>query len=207
MAAARSRFGALTGLDHIGLGVSDMAASMAFYGDLSFTEVAFDYTGPLPGLEKVAGRSVDNAHVVMLRSNNPTAVGLGAIKLVQALDAPVPPLPEGIGWGEPGICEVCIHVRNQPEFYRWLVEGRGATSLMEPCDAPNQPPNNTHASLSYVSDPDGGKIELIEWMHPKEWPERTALTGSITSLSAPPISSAAMLLREARLHRPAVRLQ
>ncbi len=55
MAAARSRFGALTGLDHIGLGVSDMAASMAFYGELGFDDLAFDYTGPLPGLSGVSG--------------------------------------------------------------------------------------------------------------------------------------------------------
>jgi catechol 2,3-dioxygenase-like lactoylglutathione lyase family enzyme len=165
------------GVDHIGVGVSDMDAMRAFYGDLSFTEVAFDYTGPLPGLDAVAGRDVANAHVVMLRSNNPTAVGLGGLKLIQVLDQPVPPMPEGIGWGELGICEVCVHVRNQPDFYRWLVEERGATSLMEPCDAPNQPPNNTHASLSYVADPDGGKIELIEWMHAKDWPENNGAHG------------------------------
>jgi catechol 2,3-dioxygenase-like lactoylglutathione lyase family enzyme len=159
------------GVDHIGVGVSDMEAGRRFYGDLSFTEVAFDYTGPLPGLEAVAGRDVAEAHVVMLRSRNPTAVGLGAVKLVQVLDEPVPPMPKGIGWGELGICEVCVHVRDQPAFYQWLVDERGATSLMEPCDAPHQPPNDTHASLSYVADPEGGKIELIEWMHAKDWPE------------------------------------
>ena len=128
------------GVDHIGLGVSDMDAMRAFYADLSFTEVAFEYTGPLPGLETVAGRGVGSAHVVMLRSSNPTAVGLGGLKLVQVLDAPVPAMPAGIGWGELGICEVCVHVRDQPGLYKWLVEERGATSLWNPATRPTSLP-------------------------------------------------------------------
>jgi catechol 2,3-dioxygenase-like lactoylglutathione lyase family enzyme len=154
-----------------------MEAARRFYGDLGFEQVAFDYTGVLPGLDQVARRPVTEARVVMLRSNNPTAVGLGGVKLIQVSDSPVPPMPEGIGWGERGICEVCVHVREQPEFYRWLVAERGYQSLMEPCEAPNQPPNGTHAGLSYVADPEGGKIELIEWRHAAGWPEQSGPHG------------------------------
>jgi catechol 2,3-dioxygenase-like lactoylglutathione lyase family enzyme len=164
-------------VDHIGVGVSDIAAASEFYGELSFTEVAFDYTGPLPGLERLTGHPTTSAQVVMLRTSNPTAVGMGAVKLVHLLDRPVPPMPAGIGWGELGICEVCVHVRDQADVYHQLVRERGATSLLEPCDAPNQPPNNTHASLSYVADPDGGKVELIEWMHTRQWPEKPGPQG------------------------------
>ena len=76
-------------------------------------------------------------------------------------------MPEGIGWGERGICEVCVHVREQPEFYRWLVAERGYQSLMEPCEAPNQPPNGTHAGLSYVADPEGARSSSSSGVMPR----------------------------------------
>ena len=161
MAAARSRFGALTGLDHIGIGVSDMAASIAFYSELGFDDVAFDYTGPLPGLSGVSGHERTDARVVMLRSGNPTVLGRAGIKLVHTLTRPVPPMPEGMAWGEPGICEVCVHVHGQAQFHADLV-GRGHLNLMDPNEA-DLDPYQTHCGLSYVADPDGAKIELIEW--------------------------------------------
>ena len=165
----------MLGVDHIGVGVADMEAATRFYGDLSFTEVAFDYTGPLPGMQSVAGRDVEKARVVMLRSNNATALGSAAIKLVQVQDVAVPPLPEGIAWGERGVCEVCVHVRDQPELYRWLVEERGAPSLMTTFVS-GAPPIS--ASLAYVADPNGGKVEVIEWSPMVEgWPGPSGAQG------------------------------
>jgi catechol 2,3-dioxygenase-like lactoylglutathione lyase family enzyme len=152
----------MLGLDHIGVGVADLEASRRFYGDLGLDEVAFDYTGPLPGLEPVAGRAIERARVVMLRPSRPTPLGPSGVKLVQVLDAPVPPLPEGLAWGEPGVCEVCVHVRDHDAAYRRLVEERGHVSLMEPVGAVLDP-HGTAVRLSYLADPDGGKVELIEW--------------------------------------------
>jgi catechol 2,3-dioxygenase-like lactoylglutathione lyase family enzyme len=148
-------------LDHIGIGVSDMAASLAFYAELSFGDVAFDYTGPLPGTGAVTGRDETVARVVFLRTTNPTVLGRASVKLVQFVERPNPPAPAGQAWGEPGICEVCVHVHDQADFHRDLV-GRGLPSLMEPVEA-DLPPYQTHCGLSYVADPDGAKIELIEW--------------------------------------------
>lgn len=160
-AAAQRGFGALTGLDHIGIGVSDPAASIAFYGQLGFTDVAFDVTADLPGMTGLTGHDQTAARVVLLRSDNPTVLGRAAIKLVSTTSRPNPPMPEGMAWGEPGICEVCVHVHGQAEFHDDLVE-RGHTNLMDPNDA-DLDPYRTHCGLSYVSDPDGTKIELIEW--------------------------------------------
>ncbi len=155
------RYGTLTGLDHIGIGVSDMAASLAFYAELGFTDVAFDYTGPLPGLKSVTGFDDTEARVVYLRTANPTVLGRASVKLVQTTSRTPPAMPEGQAWGEPGICEVCVHVHGQADFFRNLV-ARGHTGLMEPNEA-DLPPYETHCGLSYVADPDGAKIELIEW--------------------------------------------
>jgi catechol 2,3-dioxygenase-like lactoylglutathione lyase family enzyme len=155
------RFGTLTGLDHIGLGVTDMATSLDFFADLGFTDVAFDYEGPLPGLSAVTRHESTEARVVLVRTANPSVLGRAAIKLVQILNRPQPPLPPGIAWGELGICEVCIHVHGQASFYNELVAG-GHTGIMEPNEF-DLPPYETHCGLSYVTDPDNAKIELIEW--------------------------------------------
>ena len=155
------RFGTLTGLDHIGIGVSDMVTAMKFYAALGFTDLAFDYSGPLPGTSEVSGHSETPARVVYLRAANPTVLGRASVKLVHFTDRPNPPRPSGQAWGELGICEVCVHVHGQKEFHRQLVAA-GHTSLMEPNEA-DLDPYQTHCGLSYVSDPDGAKIELIEW--------------------------------------------
>jgi catechol 2,3-dioxygenase-like lactoylglutathione lyase family enzyme len=146
-----------------------MERSLAFYAQLGFTEVAFDERLTLPGLERVAGRDSVTARVAMLRPANPTALGLAAVKLIQTTDQAPPPMPEGIGWGEPGVAEVCIHVKGQADLYRRLV-AQGVPGLMEPNEAP-LPPHDTLCSLSYIADPDGTKIEMIEW-HDLEsgWP-------------------------------------
>lgn len=155
------QFGTMSGVDHIGIGVSDMGASRAFYAELGFTDQSFDYTGPLPGLTGLTGHDHSEGRVVYLRAGKPTVLGRAGIKLVQLMDRPPPPMPEGQAWGEPGICEVCVHVNGQADFYADLV-ARGHTGLMEPNEA-DLDPYQTHCGLSYVADPDGAKIELIEW--------------------------------------------
>lgn len=154
-------FGTLLGVDHIGIGVSDVEASLAFYAGLGFVDVVFDYTGPLGGLEQVSGHDATEARVVYLRSANPTVLGRSGIKLVQIVSRPQPPLPDGFAYGEPGICEVCIHVKDYVEFHERLMAA-GHRELMAPNDQVLDP-YQTHCGLSYVEDPDGAKIEFIEW--------------------------------------------
>ncbi len=161
MHGSPSLSGTFIGLDHIGIGVSDMERAVSFYAELGFADVAFDYSGDLPGLADITGHETTTARIILLRSNNPTVLGRAAIKLVQLTDRPPPAQPAGQAWGEPGICEVCVHVNGQADFYRRLVAA-GHTGLMDPNEADLEP-YNTHCGLSYVSDPDGAKIELIEW--------------------------------------------
>ncbi|WP_285028570.1 VOC family protein [Plantibacter sp. ME-Dv--P-122b] len=160
-APPRQGFGTLLGLDHIGVGVSDMATSLDFYAELGFVDVVFDYEGPLPGLSRVAGHTETEARVVYLRSGNPTVLGRSGIKLVQLTNREQPPVPDGFAYGEPGICEVCVHVKDYEPFHESLVAS-GHRSLMEPNEQVLDP-YRTHCGLSYVEDPDGAKIEFIEW--------------------------------------------
>jgi catechol 2,3-dioxygenase-like lactoylglutathione lyase family enzyme len=161
--------GLTLGVDHIGIGVSDMDRSRAFWGRLGFTDVAFDYSGELGGLDAVAGSATVQARVVMLRPAVPTVLGPGAVKLV-ALAGGAPPMPAGIAWGEPGVSEVSMHVKGQADLYAQLV-AEGAPALMEPNVSPLDPYGTT-CSLSYVADPDGTKVELIEWIDLESgWPQ------------------------------------
>src|SRR5687768_7681758 len=150
------------GVDHIGIGVGDVGAAIEFYGrHVGFDRMLFDHTGELPGLEPVAGRT-PRARVAMLANSAATPVGPGRIKLVQVLDdggAPAP--PEGQAWGEVGVCEVCLHVRGVEGVHAALVHA-GCEELMPPATA-TVPPNDVALDISYVADPWGTKIEMIEW--------------------------------------------
>ena len=152
------------GVNHVGIGVSDMEKLMKFYADcLGFKEVMFDYSGPLPGMEKITGKPETKARVVMLKNQNLGPLGLGMIKLVHLLPPDKPgPIPEGTCWGEIGIAEVCVHVHGSEEILNELVQEKGCKRLLPVGFCP-LPPYDTEVGFSYISDPDGGKIELIEW--------------------------------------------
>ena len=154
------------GVDHVGVGVGDVDAAKEFYGRVGFRDVLFDYTGDVPGPDR-------RARVVMLSNPGATPVGPGRIKLVQVLDGDgPPPAPQGGGWGELGICEICLHARGVHDVHRELVAA-GAQSLMEPLEG-STPPNDVSLDIGYVADPWDGKLELIEW------------TGLWRSLPGPP---------------------
>jgi len=143
------------GVDHVGVGVADMEAALRFYGQVGFGDVLFDYSGDVPGPDR-------RAHVVMLGNRGATPIGPGRIKLVQVLDGDgPPPAPTGGGWGELGICEICLHARGVEGVHEQLVAA-GAESLMEPLAADVQP-HDVSLDIAYVADPWQGKLELIEW--------------------------------------------
>jgi len=143
------------GVDHVGVGVADIDAAIRFYAHVGFSDVLFDYTGVVPGPDR-------QARVAMLANPHATPVGPGRIKLVQVLDGKgPPPVPAGGGWGELGICEICLHARGVAAVHRELVAA-GARSLMEPL-AGSTPPNDVSLDIGYVADPWEGKLELIEW--------------------------------------------
>lgn len=176
MNSSNITYGTLLGLDHIGVGVSDIEASLRFYAELGFTDIVFDYAGELGGLSSVTGHDSTTARTVYLRSANPTILGRSAIKLVQITSRPQPPLPDGFAYGEPGICEVCIHVKDYEAFHEHLLQ-TGHTAIMDPNDQILEP-YDTHCGLSYVEDPDGAKIELIEWRTLESgWPHESGPQG------------------------------
>ncbi len=192
--------GVMLGVDHIGVGVSEMERSKAFWAEVGFTDVAFDYQGPLAGPTGTA-----EAHVVWLRPGNPTVLGSGAVKLVALADPP--PMPEGMAWGERGVCEVCVHVKAQDKLYERLVAA-GHPALMEPNSSPLDP-FGTLCSLSYVADPDGTKIELIEWLdyeQPFPWEDGPQGVNHV-AFGVYSIERTRAFYQDARLRRDGLRLR
>ncbi len=151
------------GIDHVGIGVSDMDGALEFFDrQLGFSDLLFDYRGELPGIEELTRRRRTRARVAMLQSRHVTPLGPGRVKLVQLLeDGGTPPLPPGIGYGEIGIAEVCLHARGVAKVHEELVAS-GCRELMEPVSAVLAP-FDVAVDLSYVADLEGGKVELIEW--------------------------------------------
>ncbi len=161
------------GVDHIGVGVGDLDAALAFYGGVGFSQVLFEYTGEVTCIELLGPRR-RRARVAMVANPQATPVGPGKLKLVQVLDGDgPPPPPAGQVWGEVGVCEICLHVRGVQAVHDRLVGELGARSLMAPLSG-SVMPNDVSLDIAYVADPWGGKIEMIEW------------TGLWRSLPGPP---------------------
>lgn len=151
-----------SGVDHVGVGVGDMDEAISFYGRVGFSDVLFDWTGDVPGTDVFDAGRPRRARIAMLSNPQATPVGPGRVKLVQVLDGDgPPPAPPGQGWGELGVCELCLHVRDVHAVHARLVAA-GATSLMAPL-AGSVMPYDVSLDIGYVADPWGGKLELIEW--------------------------------------------
>ncbi|MGA1669970.1 MAG: VOC family protein [Candidatus Nanopelagicaceae bacterium] len=152
------------GVDHAGIGVADMDVAFDYWmHKLGFTEVFFDYTGPVPGLEEITKTKATKARIVMLGHKNTTRLGPGKVKLVQRLDTDqAPPYPAGIGYGEVGLAEVCLHTLHTEKIFRELVDNHGVKSLMEPLSAAVGE-QQIELDIAYFADPWMGKVELIDW--------------------------------------------
>lgn len=153
------------GVNYVGIGVSDMDKAVKWYGDLlEFTEVMFDYTGSLPGMEKVTGKPETKARVVMLKNQNMGPLGLGMIKLVQLLppDKPEPcTVVDSTLWGDVGIAEVCFNARvSSAQVFAKLLE-KGVKATLTPASGPF-PPYGTVGSFAYMRDPDNGLLEFVD---------------------------------------------
>ena len=140
------------GVDHAGIGVANMETAFEYWIEkLGFTEVFFDYTGPVPGLEEITKSNAVRARIVMLGNKFTTRMGPGKVKLVQRLDGiGAPPLPAAIGYGEVGLAEVCLHTLHTERIHRQLVDEFGCTSLMDVINGAVVGPNDISLDLSLI---------------------------------------------------------
>lgn len=151
------------GVYDIGVGVSDMEkASKCYRDDLGFSTVLFDCIGDIPRLPGIVHQKETMARVVLLENPNKGSVGVGRIRLVQLLSPAKPaPVPAGIGWGEVGVAEVSIQVSDIGALTAELTGQKGYILAM-PVACPPTEPGDRCSLMSYILDPDGGKIEMID---------------------------------------------
>jgi catechol 2,3-dioxygenase-like lactoylglutathione lyase family enzyme len=159
--SAQTGAGLFRGVDHVGIGVGDADEGIEFYGQVGFSDVLFDHTGEIPGTEAFGNGRPVRARVAMLANPDASPVGPSRVKLVHVLDG-APAAPAGQAWGEVGVCEICLHVRDVAAVHERLTALPGCESLMEPQEG-MVVPFNVMLDIAYIADPWGGKIEMIEW--------------------------------------------
>jgi catechol 2,3-dioxygenase-like lactoylglutathione lyase family enzyme len=159
----------INGVDHIGIGVGNIDDSLRFYKDfLGFSNVIFDYTGSLPGLDKIVGKQNIEARMMMLAHENFSPVAQGMIKLVQLLPPSRPSRPNmKYEWGNICIAEVCMSVQNIEEVYKLATVEKGFKPVLPPTYALCPP--GEECKFAYIRDPEGILIEFIEWHMYKEF--------------------------------------
>ena len=138
------------GVDHVGIGVGDVDAAIEFYGrHVGFDRVLFDYTGRASRARGGLGHDAYARASPCWRTAVRRRSGRAGSSSCRCSTATGPrPFPTGQAWGEVGVCEICLHVRNVQAVHDALVAA-GCASLMEPMSA-DVPPSGV-ASTSPTS--------------------------------------------------------
>ncbi|MBR3012419.1 MAG: VOC family protein [Bacteroidales bacterium] len=150
------------------IGVSDMEASMRFYGTiLGYDKILSDTTAPfssetfLNGGERLC-RRVILARTVPFSGADSGLLGDSTIELVQALDATPRKIFEGRFWGDPGFIQVCYDVSNMQAFKEFCA-ANGHPFTVDSCpDGEEFDMGDASGRFTYNEDPDGTLIEYVE---------------------------------------------
>lgn len=147
------------------IGVSDMQHSLSFYGHImGYGDVLYDETGVFPDWNYLPGGKSKLRRVLLGKSEQLAGgfadlTGRGFIELVQVLDREPRTIYENRIWGDPGFIHLGFEVKGMS------VVGKGLAALGFPftCDSSNVlAMENTRVHCTYLEDPDGTLIELVE---------------------------------------------
>ena len=157
------------GACHVGIGVFNMEASLAFYRNILGLKVLHDFSGEDKTMNEVIGRPAE-MRVVMLGA----IVGGACIKLVQFLPGKYAhkalPVPTNRRWGDVEYCELCFDVWNAETTHNLFVK-KGAKPVMEVTKFSALQPDGKEliSAYAYLKDPDGALVEFNNhWLDRKE---------------------------------------
>ena len=145
--------GAITGIFHGGVTVSDMDRALAFYRDGLGLEVEFDRILDGPYLPIVLALDFEAIRAVYLRIPGDQFIELLEYRGIERLPAASRPCDYGAG-------HLCLYVEGIDEMVaRLKVMGFGARSedVVDISQGPNQ-----GARSIYMLDPDGYRVELFQ---------------------------------------------
>ena len=148
------------------IGVSDINTSLSLYADiLGYDEIVYDETGVFDDWKDIPGGTKKFRRILLAQTNKPRGgfaklTGETFIELVQALDYSPKKIYEGRLWGDIGFVHIGFDVRGMNELGKELAEkGFGFTCNTD--DALTMG-SSTRVHCTYIEDPDGTLIELIE---------------------------------------------
>ena len=148
------------------IGVSDIDKAKKFYCNLlSFDKIIYDKTGVFEDFAAVPGGKSQVRRVLLAQSNGPAGVfseiaGSAQIELVQVLDRTPQKIFKGRIWGDSGFVHLGLDVKGMTQLeIEFAKNGFPFT-----CDSTNalNMGNNTQVHCTYIEDPDGTLVELIE---------------------------------------------
>lgn len=153
------------GLSGCAVGVSDIERSFGLYRNLlGYDEVVYDKTGVFPDWKGLPGGEERYRRVLLTQSKPPgggfaRVTGQTTIELVQALDRTPRRIFSGRMWGDTGFVHIGFDVRGMKALEKDLSEA----GFPFRCDSENVlAMGHTKVHCTYIDDPDGILIELIE---------------------------------------------
>ena len=150
------------------VGVTDMDASVKFYGEvLGYDKVVYDVTGSF-GECPLMPFSAQNYRRVLLASSKPregafaALFGESTIELVQALDRAPRKIFEGRFWGDPGFIQICFDVTGMKALGEFCAS-KGHPFTVDSCPGDvSFDMGDASGHFTYIEDPDGTLIEFVE---------------------------------------------
>lgn len=154
---------AVGGVHHVALGVGDMEKAKAFYRDvLGFGDVLHEFKGRMPELDNVTEGKETELLVLGHRPEGVSAMPLlerAIIKLVSTPGYKGKTIYEGRRWGDIGLMEMAFDVSDLSGTVSGLIS-RGAELYHPPTRVDMG--SGTTGSFSYIKDPEGNVVELVE---------------------------------------------
>ena len=149
------------------IGVSDMQASIDFYGGiLGYTRVLSDTTGPYDPDGFLPGGECNCRRVILGHEPRKGAFaelfGASTIELVQALEGTSRKVYEGRFWGDPGFIQVCFDVVNMDAFKAFCA-AKGHPFTVDSCpNGERFDMGDASGRFTYLEDPDGTLLAFVE---------------------------------------------
>jgi len=143
----------ITRAHHMGLQVTDLDRSLAFYRDILGFQVAFAWNPRAPYIGEMVGYPDADIHAAILRLP-------GSDVMLELLEyRNVERTPVDTGTANPGTAHIAFFVDDLDDLYLRLTE-RGVESVSPPV-TPTIGPNEGGRAV-YMKDPDGIRVELIQ---------------------------------------------
>lgn len=152
------------GAFHVGIGVSDVDRSKAFYGNvLGFDREVVAMDGRNPDLDAVSGGAA-RVRIAILERSAPNTGAIrdlpqGTVKLIAVPGRDGQHIYKGRRWGDIGCMEFCLDVSSLEDAVA-EAKAKGAPIYLPPCEIGMG--SGSRGKVAYVRDPDGTIVEFVE---------------------------------------------